>query len=650
MSVNLPSQMLIKFDNSTPQHSPDWMESVSNPCLFFLRTGLGTTCHFPSNPEDRIKLIEKTDLVALKLFALFVAFTLWLPITFIGIVLCLASSSHAQATEKASKNALMPEKPSEMEWGTFYSETARLCEKLSESMTPIHRQQFLSENKPYFIETLNRFQQNPSHDYYRNNLKSFFKQLKEDEMAEYHPAIVQAVAATQKTVKDFDHLDWLQPQSAWTVANTLVKEIASHDNAQIQRLVPLLWETAMKHHMNISTTDLIKETLEATNASPELLHSFYQIVCREAATRLQFYSLITPSQLTTLITHMNKTLPREEAAFIDMAHFLAITTTPNTQQNIIARVAAVPLALKQQPFQWIQKFVTRPAVSCDAQTKSLGIPPIEVPLFWLSMHHTLEALQRPKSEEVDLIKDREMRIESITSALFVSYKVVCSVRPTGRFNTVPVPKFEEALFNLSDTLQADDYAMIIESLERVRDQCPKDLIRSVHFLIVDFVGLLLKSPQAEKIAYAVYEAYIPAMSKCRTVCLEGHPCIHVQQHIPFQATGLNVFYAAADAAIMRQPKHDGDETVFHKIFNRGKMAINEISTHIPETQAGELYNKRALMLDERIRSVLKEVTAFPDALFPTILNYIFPFADRPQNEPKATASAASTVPPIDAAI
>lgn len=96
---NLPPHFLIEFDRTGFQPPADWLETSSNRCLFFLRTALGSTYKLTNQPSDRIKieLIEKTYTEAFRIFAGFVAFTLWLPITFVGIVMWACSETHGDA-------------------------------------------------------------------------------------------------------------------------------------------------------------------------------------------------------------------------------------------------------------------------------------------------------------------------------------------------------------------------------------------------------------------------------------------------------------------------------------------------------------------------------------------------------------------------
>lgn len=100
MSADFQSRLLVQFCDPTDAYRPDCSEKISNACLHFLRTALGGNC-----PPSRAQLILKTDSVALQAFALLLACTLWLPLTILGVVLCLNSQTHAQTYATATKAA-----------------------------------------------------------------------------------------------------------------------------------------------------------------------------------------------------------------------------------------------------------------------------------------------------------------------------------------------------------------------------------------------------------------------------------------------------------------------------------------------------------------------------------------------------------------
>lgn len=107
MNTYMTHRLLMHFESATASHQPDWLEAGSNVCLYFLRTALGSYGCLPKlNQKEAVE--ERTYSQAVRVFAGFIAFTLWLPITFVGIVLWACSSSHAKAYEMAWKDLRAP--------------------------------------------------------------------------------------------------------------------------------------------------------------------------------------------------------------------------------------------------------------------------------------------------------------------------------------------------------------------------------------------------------------------------------------------------------------------------------------------------------------------------------------------------------------
>lgn len=102
MKPELSSSLLVQFDRANSGHA-DLSEVASDVCLYFVRVALGKVCILPRKRDDRFQVVEHTNSVALKALAGLMAFTLWLPITFIGIILHYTSQSHEGAYRSAQK-------------------------------------------------------------------------------------------------------------------------------------------------------------------------------------------------------------------------------------------------------------------------------------------------------------------------------------------------------------------------------------------------------------------------------------------------------------------------------------------------------------------------------------------------------------------
>lgn len=86
--------LIVQFDSSAT-HQPDCSEQVGDFCLYFLRTAVGVHCQFTA--EKIPKIMTNTHSTAMRIFALFMTFTLWLPFTFLGALLLKYSNTRTDA-------------------------------------------------------------------------------------------------------------------------------------------------------------------------------------------------------------------------------------------------------------------------------------------------------------------------------------------------------------------------------------------------------------------------------------------------------------------------------------------------------------------------------------------------------------------------
>lgn len=90
MEPTLPCRILVRFEDTETTIGADCLENLSNSCLYLLRTAFGVTVD-PCTP-----LIQKTDSLVARIFAGLLALTLFLPLSFIGAVLCKSSNCHLE--------------------------------------------------------------------------------------------------------------------------------------------------------------------------------------------------------------------------------------------------------------------------------------------------------------------------------------------------------------------------------------------------------------------------------------------------------------------------------------------------------------------------------------------------------------------------
>lgn len=125
--VDLPHPLLVEFDSN---RVADWQERGSDVCLYFVRAAFGSMC------DERMRLSEYTNSVALKALAGLMAFTLWLPITFIGILLHYCSKTHEVAYLFAKSQGEQKPQPLNTVVATVHSTATALVKKLPEPCSP----------------------------------------------------------------------------------------------------------------------------------------------------------------------------------------------------------------------------------------------------------------------------------------------------------------------------------------------------------------------------------------------------------------------------------------------------------------------------------------------------------------------------------
>lgn len=101
--MELESRLYYSFDYRNAEFKPDWEETISNICLYFLRTA--------HNNYKVIKVatgesVEKTNRLAICLFAGFLAFTIFIPFTLAGLALLNDSKSHSKSYQQMKAKIL----------------------------------------------------------------------------------------------------------------------------------------------------------------------------------------------------------------------------------------------------------------------------------------------------------------------------------------------------------------------------------------------------------------------------------------------------------------------------------------------------------------------------------------------------------------
>lgn len=96
MEPTLPCRLLIQFDNTKANRS-DFTEKLSNPCLYLLRTASGTSVRVSNGS------INKAHSLALRILSGFLALTICIPLTLLGIVFWALSGSHSAKYQRITE-------------------------------------------------------------------------------------------------------------------------------------------------------------------------------------------------------------------------------------------------------------------------------------------------------------------------------------------------------------------------------------------------------------------------------------------------------------------------------------------------------------------------------------------------------------------
>lgn len=616
MTSALPQKIYIEFDSCYRPHSPDWMELASNSCLFFFRTASGMNCKFPSDPEAKIQLTEKTHITALKVLAGFIAWTLWLPFTFIGLILCWASSSHASITDAAARNLLMPP-PTPVQPQIPTPEPAPTPpseEKPNENSSfavPIDEFDFeVPDTKAPLLKALEFFQNDPSNPTFIADLKSMFSQMSDQEFMELQPEIVSTLRSIHGAREGVISLDWLPPKVCGKIASTLLKECTSENAAWLKRLVPMLWNKVFQNSLLEETNACMSETLKCIGSNPELLFSLYRTAGKSQGSKALFYQLIDNAQVTALVTHLHSTLKAHDYSFTDMVYHLAINSPKQTQQAIIDRIKLVPMALKEKPFEWINMWVAGCPTNQPIR-KEFGVP-----LVYFCLDYTLQILQRPIKDGDDPILDRQARISEISGA--ISYTFNATHLAVAKGTLSEAPELPDGLSQLSDTLQPDHYVMLIEALQLAAPQDSTLLMkRKMHYMIGHLAELIMKSSHANRSADLVFPALISALTSCKDLCSQPYMCL-TNAFRSIQT--VDILHKAADAAPMSLSE---GTRIFEMLYTEAPIALHVGYSHVNK------YSIRTQALATRLSAIFTEATSLHTDLFPIIINYLFPLSEKP---------------------
>lgn len=383
MQSSLPPQILLRFPESSWHHAPDCKEQSSNFCLYPLRTAFGASCfHFVSLHE--VYFLKITS-VASRAFHGFVAFTLWLPLTLLGIVLCLCSKSHSAVYNSAKKIFQFPETKEDL--GKYLTDISAKPSNFSISQKRDVIKACMEKcANIYFTHTFHDensyLKMYPIEMKMIKDLIAIFKAVPDDELALYFPHYLKLISKPDgETFKElFQVKTWLPPKryvpvalataikikeqqlDSWESWTYLLNKLDNHLDYDLDKFIEffetgncdLESQNVTKKSVNQDYRAMFQRLPRNLGLSPELLAKCY------LATPFAFRIMpaMTIPQIAALTTELKKSFSPDALPFFNLVMGLTYPELPLLPTDeMIERIQTVPRILNQSdPIQWIRKY------------------------------------------------------------------------------------------------------------------------------------------------------------------------------------------------------------------------------------------------------------------------------------------------------
>lgn len=536
--TQLPSPLLIQFNAPSQKRCADWAEIGSNPCLFFMRAALGADC-FLTTKEPRMMLEMKISSAALRAFAGFIAFTLWLPFTIIGIVMCRFSQSHAQACEEAriAFNAL-PNPPKPVSLTTEQSAKAATAaakptekkqktppppppkSKLNIANVPFKQlvvalgevasapSDHLPQDKECLVtESLRRLPKHSDDPNFIHDLIKLLRSLSDDELAVHLLPILKLELSTN-IKSPLQEYTWLKPERWVTLAEKVV-EVESELLGNIGTVLLNCWKKwlqSISFMPSNERSEYLRSAFAVLDKDPLFMTSFYATALQGAFTPESLLSIMTLEQIQIIISGIKEFQPQDqEALYLELTSNLAACEAHKngTLRTKIKSVAAVPVALKEDPLQWIQKFDKKDRPITRTLKRDVALP-----LVYFALHQIKQVLERPAQPGITLNKDRMDRISEISSAICIWHKATYKANQHG--SIADAPEFSKALADLAAGKFHEHIDLVMRSLSKAYNELAKEEIKNffLSLRMQEFVNALLLMPQAEEMGRIAFKHFI----------------------------------------------------------------------------------------------------------------------------------------------
>lgn len=598
MPVHLPNRFLVQFEYPHQPGLPDWQERGSYVCLYLLRAALGVSYSFSAKdcPEPSA-IVFRTNYLALQLFAGLLALTLFLPFTIVGFALYECSHSHTVAYQIA-KQAL-------------------------------HLQQKIDTDMKKLVTTYPISRANEKRIIAKHT--ELFSKMSDEELALHLPAHIESVKAHSVNT------EWLDPQRCINIARMLVNRM-KRQKADFWATWKFLWEKweqfqknqdsiVKAHHAglpgngpvdpgvmqdvthgsrpaNLEKQRMLHDALNVIGADPAQLAACFNMTAHSPL----LIQLLTIKQLTLLTTELNKSKPSTHAQFLKLATIVAHLGMPKCSlYDQIQRVATIPIALNQNPSQWIQQFPH-------------SIDSTKVRLYYV-LHDIAQIFRTSSRRSFHRELHRARQITKLSEAMQLWRKSV-----TNDLQWVAPPLNMAASIAKLSMRRYDSHApMIAESLWKVCQAVPsvgdeaenRVYHRYMHYAGREILHSILGMPQADLKAQTAFEAFLPFSTDCERSEFCKDPFICLKSILPLIKT-KEVLRGALDAAIRVPVKLDNEENPFIKQIMQG-LETSTLGVKMSLAEGRELFQQRRNLIETPVKEVLDPV--LPTVLVQMILSY-----------------------------
>lgn len=652
MSLVETHRLLVDFVNTPAVFVPgtvrtkDWGQAISDFCLRPLRTALDKEYRLHPIRTDRVEFVDKTNSKALKVLAGFVAFTLWLPLTLIGIVVCLNSKmqegDYALAKMDRFQPKILPSIPQDANPLTnnelLAAELAKIAADPSK-YTQEHKKQMITAGftqsqipyqNIYWPITQGHLKKcYPTEMEMQKYLQTIFSKISDEELIEY---LSELNEKPNRSVNDLDQkldnavqADWWPLDRYMSLAKTMITHMQGQKNgtywtswehlrSRWQEMALLRSHAVIDSAESMNANDAAMEqfrhregekfnkaTAEAIGNNTDLLFAFY---------RRGLYAMPTLSdeQLTILVKELNKSEPATRSDYYHLARQLMLQGN-KTMREASPRIALIPLALGEDPLKWILNI---PRPSEREWSQILGA---------IFMYKAAEIFKQPNQE-------RDIKAQALAS-LMAHYLFIHQPERTQQ----DLSDIYKELCRLSLNDNEKTFLLVFDALAKCLQKhlglfVPEEYTKAA----LACLGQMLSLPGAKEKAGMIYEAVMPLCAISQTRHYIQRPPPPTKDNLLQRDYTLDEFDAAVHAAMTGCFPFDKDPRLSAQEMVASLADLTTWEKEPLHNPGEERLIKKSwvdsakLRRDELEKSVRDTLKGFPAPLVDIVLEYYIALA------------------------